>query len=133
GEGVFLDEFFGDDDGVFEVVAVIGHEGDEDVFAQGQFAIFAGGAVGNDLAFLDALAEGDQRLLREAGLVVEAGVLAEDVFVGVVDDDALGIAEGHDAGAFGLDDHAGVGRHVLFHAGADDRGLGDQYGHRLAW
>ena len=39
GERVFLHQLLADDDGVFEVVAVVGHERDEHVAAQGQFAL----------------------------------------------------------------------------------------------
>ena len=47
-------------DGVLVVVAFPGHEADEHVLAQGNLAVAAGGAVGDDLALgLDALASVD--------------------------------------------------------------------------
>ena len=48
------------------------------------------------------------------------------------DDDALGIDRIDDAVALGEDDGAGVARGDSFHAGADERRLGDQQRHRLA-
>ena len=50
GEHVFLDDTLTDQDGVLEVVAAPGHVGDDQVAAQGQFAVVAAGAVGEDLA-----------------------------------------------------------------------------------
>src|SRR5205823_8715994 len=83
GERVFLDEALADDDRVLEVVAIVGHERDQDVAAQGKLALLHGGAVGDDLALLDALALLGDRLLIEAGSVVAPDELAADGFVGV--------------------------------------------------
>ena len=57
GVGVVLHQLFADDDRVLEVVAVPGHEADEHVAAQGQLALVRGGAVGDDLALFDLLAD----------------------------------------------------------------------------
>ena len=78
----FLHQLFADDDGVLEVVAVPGHEGHQHVAAQGQFAVAGGGAVGDDLALLHLLAQLDDRLLVQAGPLVEAHELAQRVHVG---------------------------------------------------
>ena len=56
GVDVLLHQPLADDDRVLEVVAVPGHERDQDVAAQGQLALVGGGAVGEDLALLDLLA-----------------------------------------------------------------------------
>ena len=56
GVRVVLHQLFADDDGVFEVEAVPGHEGDQHVAAQGQLAVVGGGAVGDDVALLDLAA-----------------------------------------------------------------------------
>ncbi len=74
---VLLHDPLGEDDRVFEVVAVPGHEADQDVPAQGQLALVGRGAVGEDLALLDLLAGRDHRLLVQAGPLVQADVLAE--------------------------------------------------------
>ncbi len=42
--------------GVLVVVALPGHEADEDVAAQGDLALVGGGAVGDELALFDDLA-----------------------------------------------------------------------------
>ena len=72
-----LHQLLADDDRVLEVVAVPGHERDQDVAAQGQLALVGGGAVGEDLALLDLLADLDDRLLVQAGPLVQADELAQ--------------------------------------------------------
>ena len=57
GVDVVLHQLLADDDRVLEVVAVPGHERDQDVAAQGQLALVGGGAVGQDVALLDLLAD----------------------------------------------------------------------------
>ncbi len=53
GVAVFGHHALGDQDRVFEVVAVPGHEGDQHVLAEGQFAHVGGGAVGHHVALGD--------------------------------------------------------------------------------
>ena len=81
GVGVVLDQPLADDDRVLEVVAVPGHERDQHVAAQRQLAVVRGGAVGDDLALLDLLADLDDRLLVQAGPLVQADELAQHVLV----------------------------------------------------
>ena len=52
--------------------------------------------------------------------------------VGRADDDARGVDLVDDAGAARDDRDAGIARHHLFHAGADERRLGLDQRHRLA-
>ena len=56
GVDVLLDDAFGDDDGILEVVAVPRHEGDQHVAADGEFAVLGVRSVGEHLALLDLLA-----------------------------------------------------------------------------
>ena len=77
GVDVVLHQPLADDDRVLEVVAVPGHERDQHVAAQGQLALVGRGAVGEDLALLDLLADLDDRLLVQAGPLVQADELAE--------------------------------------------------------
>src|SRR5688500_10324301 len=91
GERVVLHEPVVDDDRVFEVVAVVGHERDEHVTTQGELALQRRGAVGQDLVFLDPLTLLDDRLLVEARPLVEPDELAEDVLIRVVDQDARAV------------------------------------------
>ena len=83
------------------------------------------------------------RLLVDAGVLVRALVLGQvvDVDAGIArtaarlvgaDDDAGRVDALDDAVAQGHDGHAGVARHHLLHAGADQRRLGAQQRHRLA-
>jgi hypothetical protein len=61
GENVVTHDTFGDQDGVFEVVTVPRHEGDQNVTAQRQFTELGRRTVGNDIAGLDLIAHFDQR------------------------------------------------------------------------
>ena len=81
GVDVFLHDLFRDHDGVFEVVAVPGHERDEHVASQRQFALIRIRAVGNDLAPLHVLALLHDRLLVHAGARVRAHELPQLVNV----------------------------------------------------
>src|SRR5690606_8725653 len=107
GEDVVAHDPFGDQDRVFEVVAVPGHEGDEGVAAQSQFAQVRRRAVGDDVAGLHRVAHAHDRALVDAGRLVRALELRQ-----AVDVDAraagLDVARGanHDAGAVDLLDHA---------------------------
>ena len=79
---VLFDQLLGDEDGVLEVVAAPRHEGDEDVAAEGQLAGIGAGAVGEDLALADPLPFANDRLLRDAGVLVGALELDELIDVG---------------------------------------------------
>ena len=68
---------FVEENGVLVVVAFPGREADEHVLAEADLALRGGGAVGNDVAFLHALADLDDRALIEAGALVAAGELDE--------------------------------------------------------
>ncbi len=81
GEHVILHDPLGEQDRVFEVVAVPRHERDEHVPAEGQLAEFRRRTVGDDLALLHRLADADQRLLRDAGRLVGALELLQAVDV----------------------------------------------------
>jgi hypothetical protein len=86
---VVLDTSLADDDRVLEVVAVEGVERDEDVLADGELALQRRGAVGDDLALLDLLAE-PSRSASGSGRSARSGPrTSQRVLVGVVDDDAL--------------------------------------------
>ena len=128
--GIILDEFLANDDRVFEVIAVPCHERDQHVSPERQLAVVRGGPVGDDLAFLDLLADLDDRLLIEASTLVEADELAQRVLT-LVDANSLRIDVGDGAVFLGPDDHAAVDGHVFFQAGAHQRRLRDQQRHRL--
>src|SRR5690606_25633736 len=72
GEDVVLRNLFGKQNGVFEVVAVPGHERDEHVAAQGEVAQFGRGTVSDDVAGLNVIADNHQRTLVDAGRLVRA-------------------------------------------------------------
>jgi hypothetical protein len=73
----FFTSSLADDDRVLEVVAVERHEADQHVAAQRQLALEGRRAVGDDLPFFDLLAHLDDRLLVQAGPLVEPDELAQ--------------------------------------------------------
>jgi hypothetical protein len=137
---VLANQFFGDQDGIFEVVTAPGHEGDQDVAAEAEFALLGAWTVGDDLAFEDAVAMTNDRLLVDAGVLVGALELGELIDVradlarelrGVMlafdaDDNALGVDRIDDAVALGQDDGAGVAGGDALHAGADEGSFSDE-------
>src|SRR5262245_12761455 len=142
GEDVVLDDALGEQDRVFEVVAVPRHEGDEHVAAERELAELGRGAVGDDVALLDLIAHLHQRTLVDAGILVRALELHQpvDVDAGLGRIGFLGRAH-HDTGGVHLVDHAGatrrdrgaaVARHDAFHAGAHERSFRPHQRHRLA-
>ena len=54
GEDVVAHDALGDEDGVLEVVAIPGHEGDQRILAQGQLAQLRRGTVADDVALAAA-------------------------------------------------------------------------------
>ncbi len=90
-----------------------------------------GGSVGDNLVLLHLLTDAHDRLLVQAGALVQAVELAQDI-VAVVHLHALGIHVGDGAGPFRSDHHAAVAGHVHLQTGGDDRRLGNQQRHRLA-
>ena len=143
---VLFDQLLGDEDGVLEVVAAPRHEGDEDVAAESQLAGIGAGTVGEDLALADPLPFADDRLLRDAGVLVGALELDELIDVGAellrlagllifrfdANDDAVRVDEVDDAAALAEDDGAGVAGHDVLHAGADQRRIGAEQRNGLA-
>src|SRR3954471_11182706 len=115
---VLFDQLLRDEDRVFEVVAAPRHEGHEDVASERQLTGIGAGAVGEDLALADALAFANDRLLRDAGVLVRTLELDELVNVGAelfrlagllifgldADDDAVGVDEVDDAATLATDD-----------------------------
>jgi hypothetical protein len=66
------DDALGNEDRVFEVVTVPGHERDEHVTAEGEFAKLRRGAVGDDVAGADLVVHFDEGFLQDAGVLVRA-------------------------------------------------------------
>ena len=143
GVAVLLDQLLGDQDRVLEVVPFPGHEGDQHVLPQGQFPPLGGGPVGDDLAALDLVADLDDRLLVEAGVLVAADELdeVEDIDAGaglvgfpLVDahHDARRVDGLHGAVVAGDHRRPRVMGDDPLHAGADQRRIGAQQGDRLA-
>ena len=143
GVAVFGDHALADQDRVLEVVAVPGHERDQHVLADGDFAEIGGGTVRDHVTLFQFVA------LLHDGTLVDIGVLVRTlVFDEVVDvhthftSDGLGIVDtDHDAGGVHIVHHTTTGRrhdgarvhsgHAL-DPGADQRLLGAQHGHSLA-
>ena len=119
---VLLHHTAADDDGIFEVVAVPGHERDEHVLTQGQFALVGARTVGEHIALLDLLTALHEGNLIDAGAGVGAAKFAqrvhEDVLLRIslnagpvfnellVGDRQLAVLGGDDAGASRSSDDA---------------------------
>ena len=82
-------ELLGHDDRILEVVAVPGHEGDEDVLAEGELAVRLSSRRRRPrpVAGLHLVAGVHQRLLVQAGPLVEADELASGWYYVIADDD----------------------------------------------
>src|SRR2546430_3582465 len=142
---VVLDQFFADQDGVFEVVTTPGNEGYEHVAAEGKFTALRARTVGKDLALLHAVAHANQRLLADARVLVRTLELDELIDVrahfaaedaGVIGlyahDDALGVDLIDDAFALAEHDRAGIARGDPLHARANKRRFALNERHCLA-
>ena len=142
-EAVFLDHTLGDQDGVFEVVAVPGHESHQQVLAERELAQIRRRTVGEHVAALDRIARPHQRTLVDAGVLVGTRVLGEriDVDAGLAGrrfiivhpyHDARGIDGIHAAAAARDHGDAGIDGHRPFHAGAHEGRFRAQGRNRLA-
>src|SRR3546814_5667788 len=72
GKDVVLHDPFRDQDGVFVVVSVPGHERDECVPAQSKLTQLGGRTIGNDVTLLDDVTHLHQRTLIDTGILVRA-------------------------------------------------------------
>ncbi|MNK72514.1 hypothetical protein D3C87_919930 [compost metagenome] len=143
GVTILFHHALGEQDGVFEVVAVPRHEGDQHVLAQGQFTDVGGRTIGQHVATRHHVAHFHQRTLVDAGVLVGAGVLDQvvDIHAGVgrvgdlglvdLDHDAAGV-DLHDlAATTGVHGHTRVTGHGAFDTGTHQRLLRTQGRHGL--
>src|SRR5690606_11715199 len=143
---VLADQPLRDQDRVLEVVALPGHERDQQVLAERELAPLGRSAVGDDVAALDPIADVDDRLLVERGVLVGAPELDQVVDIGLGPEDAavflaaVGDRLDHDAAAVDLLDHAVADRDHRrarvagdggLHPGPDQRPVGPQARARL--
>ena len=142
---VVLDQLLADEDRVLEVVPAPRHERHQHVASQRQLAICRAGAVRQDSAFLDPLANMHDRLLVDAGVLVRPAEFHELIDVrshlarellfvpGVFDahDDALRIHGVDDPGALAEHHRTRVAGGDPLHAGAHHRRLSPQQRNRL--
>ena len=135
GEDVLFHDATAQDDGVLVVEAFPRHVGDEEVLAERDLTVGGGGAVGQDVADLDAVALVHDNALVGAVTGVGALELLEAVGVAAAlvrgDDDQVRGDLGDDAGVRGEDHFAGVVRGAQLHAGADQRGFRGEQRHGL--
>src|SRR5208282_4719185 len=113
---ILFHQLFADENSVLEVVPAPWHEGHEHVAAERQLAAIRARTVGQHLALLHAVARAYQRLLADAGVLVRALELREQVnvrydfaaqYAGLIGfhahDHALGVHLVHDAIALAHD------------------------------
>ena len=142
---VVLHHPLGDEDRVLEVVAAPRHERDQHVAAERQLAELGARPVAEHLALVHLLADPDDRLLGDAGVLVGPLELRHRVDVGAhlladavlglaldADDDALAVDVVDGARPARDDDGARVARRDVLHAGADKRRPRAEQRHRLA-
>ena len=142
---VLFDQLFADQDGVFEVVPAPWQERDQHVAAKRELAAIRARTVGQHLALLHAVARANQRLLADAGVLVRALELREQVNVrpdfaaqhaGLVGfhahDHAFGVHLVHDAVAAAHDHRARIARRDALHARAHQRSFAANQRHGLA-
>ncbi len=70
GEHIVTHDPFIDQDGIFKVIAVPGHERDQHIPAQGQLAIFSRRPVSDNIAFRDMVTHLHQRPLVHSCVLV---------------------------------------------------------------
>ena len=131
----------GDQDGVFVVVAVPRHEGDDYVLTERQFTHIGGRTIGNHFALHNAVTHFHQRTLVDAGVLVGPLELAQTIDVNAsiaefqirsrADNDTLRVHLVDDTRAFRLDRRTGVDRHFAFDTCPDQRCLCAQQRNRL--
>src|SRR5690606_981314 len=133
----------GDENRVLEVVAIPGHERDQHVLTQSQFAQVGRCTVSQNVTTRDDVATIHDRTLVDVGVLVGTGVLREvvdiythfagDVFFVVhANHDTLGVNVVNHAATTRLHGCAGVDRNGSLNAGTDQRLLRTQAGNRLA-
>ncbi len=143
-QDVVLDEALGEDDGVLVVVALPGHEGDQQVLAQAELAALGRRPVGQDVAQAHGLALLDHDALVEAGVLVGPAELVDRVHLApersavpvrlallVLDGHMLARDLDHGAGPLGQQDVAGVAGSPAFYARAHEGRLRAYQGDRL--
>ena len=140
---VVLHHLLGHEDRVFEVVAAPRHERDQHVAAERELAELRARTVAEHLPLVHLLADPDDRLLVDAGVLVAALELRHVVDVSAhllavfrlaldTDDDALAVDEVHGARPARHDDGARVAGRDVLHAGADEGRARPQQRHGLA-
>src|SRR5882762_4353962 len=143
---VVLHHPLGDEDRVLEVVAAPRHERDQDVASQRELAQLGARAVGQHLPLVHLLADPDDRLLGDAGVLVGPLELRHRIDVGAhllvgvrilalalhAHDDALAVDVVDRPRPPRDDDGARVARRDVLHAGADKRRPGAEQRHGLA-
>ena len=147
GVAVFFDQLFADQDRVLKVVAAPGHEGDQHVAAQGEFALVRARPIRQHLALDDVVAPLDERRLVDAGILIRALEFGQRVNIDAripgggfpvfavalnANDDARCIHAVDDAGALADHHSAGILGGKIFHAGPDIRRFGPEQRNCLA-
>ena len=139
GEDILANESLADDDRVFVVVTLPRHVGHDHVLAERELALIGGHGVGNHLARCDAVAHHHRRAVVEAGPLVRANELQQDVAIEVLlagrliwlnNDQVCGNGGNHTRTS--SNDHlAGVARRATLNASANDWGVRLEERHRL--
>ena len=130
GVEVVGDQTLADQQRVLVVVTLPGHVSDQNVLTQGDLTAFTGRAIRHHLTDDHRIAAADDWALVQAGVLVGALILLQEVGVVVavlvLNNDGVGIHIGDSAVHPGDRHHAGVASHLGFQAGAHQGTLGTQ-------
>ena len=142
GETVFLDNTLGNEDRVFEVVAVPRHERYAHVLTERQFTEVGGRTVCQHVAALNRFIQRHARHLVDAGVLVRTGVFGQVIDVDTCfarvhlvfvnfDNDTGRIHVLNDTATFGHGGYTGVNGNSTFHTGTYQRLISAQGRNRL--
>ncbi len=132
---IFLDQPLTNQNSVLIVVAFPSHEANQHIAAKTDFAVLGGRTVRQEVADLNDLPLIHTRALVDASALVAAGKLSQMIAMLfaliILDNHFIGGHAVHNACMLGKQHHAGVVRGLVFHAGADDGGFGNEQRHGL--
>ena len=139
-EVVILDDPFGDQNRILEVVTTPGHKGDADVTTERHLTPIRRRAIRDHLTLLDPVSRTHNRPLGDTCILIRPPILdqIDDVHIGLgsvlsvrLQNNSGCVHTLNDAVALRHDRHPRISSHHGFHPGADQRSLGPQQRNRL--
>ena len=140
GEHVIARDAFADQDRIFEVIAIPGHEGAQNIAPQRQFAKLGRRTIGDNVANLHHITDPHQRALVDAGGLVGPHVFAQPIDINTAGGTIGRCRPHHNARTVNRIHHTiaarnnrgtRITRHRGFHASANQRRISADQRHRL--